>query len=91
VVDKMVTGSILSLVLFLTMITVTLGLITFNMQGSVATSCQERYNATEDPANDTITQYNDCVAEGFPNWYYVIFLIPFGSAIALGVKKLVLV
>jgi hypothetical protein len=69
-------------------LTITLGLIMANMNGTLATSCKERFNATSDPYNDTINKYNQCVTEGFPAWVYLIFLTPFGVFLVLILKKL---
>jgi hypothetical protein len=93
----MVEGNIASLGLFLMILTISLGLIMFNMSGSVKASCEDRFSISSDLNNNsynenlynnTINQYNNCVAEGFPNWLYIIFITPFGVMLALIIKKL---
>jgi len=84
----MVEGNIASLGLFLLILTISLGIIMLNMSGSVKASCYDRFNATDDPYNNTINKYNQCVTEGFPSWIYLIFITPFGVMLALIVKKL---
>jgi len=73
------------------MLTIGLGLLMVNVNGSVNKSCESRYDEILQLTNnqtDVLNKIKDCKTEGFPIWYYAIFITPFGVVLALGIKKL---
>lgn len=73
------------------MLTTGLGLLTINVIGSINQSCESRYDELLQLSNnqtDVLNKIKDCQTEGFPVWYYLVFITSFGVTLALGIKKL---